>query len=361
MGLNDQLADKFIGHDVNLQRLQAEHRRILLKELKALESQIIAKLKNMAGESFTKARQTALLKQVQKTIQTGYRTIYQAHREAALAMATFDVQKIPTVVNGVVSVQMFTVGVPESVIASLLKDSVVLGAPLRKIWEQEAGALNQAFIAQMRQGILAGETTDQLIRRVRGTQAANFKDGIMNPRERAVEMRVRTSAQSILNDARWESYQANSDLIQGVQWQSVLDDRTSEICMALSGQTWDLSGNPLGDTDQPFPGPPPAHPNCRSTLVPILKSWEELTGIKGLDRAAKRELKDLPESKQASMDGQVAAKLTYEEWLGRKSQAFQEEVLGPGKYRLWKSGKISLKDLIDQRGNPLTLAQLQER
>jgi hypothetical protein len=50
--------------------------------------------------------------------------------------------------------------------------------------------------------------------------------------------------------------------------------------------------------------------------------------------------------------------LTYEEWLKRKSAAFQKEVLGPGTYRLWKATKISLRDLIDQRGSPLTLDQL---
>lgn len=360
MALNDKLTDKFIAHDVNLQRLQAEHRRVLLKELKALESQIIERLKKMTGESFTKARQRALLAQVQKTIQTGYRQIYKTHREAALEMAKFEMEKVPSIINGVVSVNVFSVGLPESVIRSLLQDNVVLGAPLRKIWEQEAGALNQAFIAQMRQGMLAGETTDELIRRVRGTQAANFKDGIMNPRERAVEMRVRTSAQSILNDARMESYKGNADIIKGVQWQSTLDDRTSDICMALSGMSWDLEGNPLDDTDQPFPGPPPAHPNCRSTLTPILRSWEELTGIKGLDKEVKRELRRLPESKQSSMDGQVAASLTYEDWLKTKPEAFQQETLGLGKFRLWKAGKISLRDLIDQRSNPLTLEQLRK-
>lgn len=68
-------------------------------------------------------------------------------------------------------VPLLAVGVPESVVHSLLKDSVVLGAPLKSLWEQEAGALNQAFISQMRQGILAGESTDELVRRVQGTRA----------------------------------------------------------------------------------------------------------------------------------------------------------------------------------------------
>jgi hypothetical protein len=33
-------------------------------------------------------------------------------------------------------------------------------------------------------------------------------------------------------------------------------------------------------------------------------------------------------------------------------------VLGPGRYKLWKEGRISFSDLIDQRGNPMTIEQL---
>jgi hypothetical protein len=45
--------------------------------------------------------------------------------------------------------------------------------------------------------------------------------------------------------------------------------------------------------------------------------------------------------------------------MSRKPATFQEEVLGPGTYRLWKAGKISLRGLIDQRGRPLSLKELQ--
>ncbi len=360
MALSDKVYGDFIAHDVNLQRLQAGQRQLLLKELKKVEEQIVAKIQKQVGESFTKARQQALLKQVRDTIQSGYRTIWKTHEGEALEMARYEAEAIPRLVNRIVKVPILSVGVPESVIDSLLKDNVVLGAPLKAIWAQEAGSLNQAFISAMRQGVLAGETTDELVRRVRGTAALNYKDGIMDPRRRAVEMRVRTSAQSILNDAALETFNANDDVIKGYQLQVVLDNRTSEICMARSGFAWNTDGSPMEgtDTDEDFPGPPPYHPNCRSRLVPIPKSWGELTGDRTLDKKISRALKNLPEGTQASMDGQVAKSLTYEDWLETKSERFQEETLGPGKYRLWKSGKISLRDLIDQRGNPLTLKQL---
>jgi hypothetical protein len=96
--------------------------------------------------------------------------------------------------------------------------------------------------------------------------------------------------------------------------------------------------------------------------VPLVKSVGQLLGgTKGaaVDRALARQVKKLPKATQASMDGQVAKAVTYEDWLLRKPATFLEEVLGPGKYRLWNAGKISLRDLIDQRGRPLSLAQLE--
>jgi len=356
--LNEKIADTFIRHDVDLQRLQADQRRLILIELRKIETKIVAKLQGMAGDSFTKARQQALLSSVRDLIKSGYQSVLTVHRAESLDMARFESAHLVTMLNAKMGASVFAIGVPDSVITSMLKDNTVLGAPLRTIWSQEAGTLTQAFISEMRQGILASETTDDLIRRVRGTKAMQYKDGIMNPRERAVEMRVRTSAQSILNDARMETYKKNSDVLNGVQWQSVLDARTSEICIALSGQSWDMEGNPLPGTEQPFPGPPPAHPNCRSTLIPIVKSIGDLLGDPSVDEEVNAEVNKIPKATQASMDGQVAGTLSYEDWLRTKPVGFQQEVLGAGKYKLWAAGKIQARDLIDQRGNPLTLAQL---
>ena len=95
---------------------------------------------------------------------------------------------------------------------------------------------------------------------------------------------------------------------------------------------------------------PSLHFGCRCALLPVTKSFEELTGIKGLD--------DIPESTRASMDGQVASSTTYLEWLGRQDATTKADILGPGRARLLEAGKISLSDLVDQRGNELTLGQL---
>jgi hypothetical protein len=108
-----------------------------------------------------------------------------------------------------------------------------------------------------------------------------------------------------------------------------------------------------------FPGPPPYHFNCRSILIPITKSWEQL--IKEAGGEVPEGLTEIGDGTQASMDGQVAGDLTYEQWLKTKPEDFQLEVLGKSKYALWKSGKLSLPQMVDMSGKPLTVAQLREK
>ena len=98
--------------------------------------------------------------------------------------------------------------------------------------------------------------------------------------------------------------------------------------------------------------PPPRHPRCRCTLVPITKSWKEL----GVDA------EEVPDSTRASFDGQVPATETYPDWLKRMEEeepGFALDVLGPKRYGWWKAGKIEFKEMV--RGNKiLTVEQLKK-
>ena len=64
---------------------------------------------------------------------------------------------------------------------------------------------------------------------------------------------------------------------------------------------------------------------------------------------------------RASMDGEVPADTTYSDFLNSKGEEFQKDVLGEGRWRLWKDGKLDLRDMLDQRGNPISLAELRRR
>lgn len=115
----------------------------------------------------------------------------------------------------------------------------------------------------------------------------------------------------------------------------------SAVCRARDGKVYPLDSGPR----------PPAHPNCRSSTVPVLKSWKEM-GIN---------LKEAPEGTRSSMNGQVPADLTYQEWLKNQSADFQDDVLGVTKGKLFRNGGLSLDRFVDRAGKELTLDQLMKR
>jgi SPP1 gp7 family putative phage head morphogenesis protein len=224
----------------------------------------------------------------------------------------------------------------------------------------------------IRQGMLRGETISQLKGRVLGQNLPGVgavgkvdlrKVPVVNrgpiwAARRNAEALVRTSVLSTANAAHLEAYRANADIMGGIEWLSTLDSRTTTQCRALDGLKWDMDGKPIGH-EMPYPGPT-AHWGCRSQTLPVTKTWEELARDAGGNTRLARELDKIPQGQRASMGGPVSGDLTYEAWLKDQPLAQQKAILGEGKWKLWSQGKLGFSDMIDQRGNPLSLKQLEE-
>lgn len=89
--------------------------------------------------------------------------------------------------------------------------------------------------------------------------------------------------------------------------------------------------------------------NCRSLLVPITLSYREL----GIDV-------DEPKGTRASDLGQIPSDTSFDSFLKRHDAEYVDNLLGPGRAQLWRDGKITLQDLLNQNGRPLSLKQLGE-
>ncbi|WP_256215349.1 minor capsid protein [Sphingobium sp. AP50] len=122
---------------------------------------------------------------------------------------------------------------------------------------QEAGRL-RALEGALQLGILQGQTTGQMVQRIRGTKAKNYSDGVLNASRNGAQTIARTATAGVQNASRLETYR-RMKTIKFVEWSSVLDSRTSDPCQSLSGKIY-----PIDDVPQA----PPIHPNCRSTLIP---------------------------------------------------------------------------------------------
>lgn len=362
----DELVDQITLHQVDLLRLEAGTQRKAKRLFKRLEEELVQTLSEVdpaspLADTFKIKRVKKLLKQVQGTVNSSFSEVENELKGDLRGVSRLEARAVASELNSTIGARIASATLPSSVIDGIVNNTLVQGSIISDWWPRSERALLQRLETEMSIGALAGEGIPSLIRRIRGTQVpgaprGTFVGGIMNTTTRDAESLARTSIQHIMNETRLESYRQNSDIIKGVQALVTLDLRTSDICISRSGGAWDLKtgapmkGSPVQIT---FPGSPPWHWNCRTTLIPITKSFEEL-GIKTKG--------EIPVGKQASMDGQIAGDLTYEQWLRRiekKKPGSAAKVLGVKKAKLWKQGKIkSLRQLVDQSGRSLTLEQL---
>lgn len=332
---NDKLFEDITERQLQILRVDATMRKEVLTELKRLEQEIVSKLTE--ADTFTQKRLRALLSDVRKSISDVYFVITKIMSDNLTELASIEVASTIKSIN----IQLATV--PLQKVIQAIKSSLINGAPSESWWKRQSEHLKERFEDEVRTGILLGETNQQILRRVRGTRDFNFTNGILNASRRDAENLVRSSVQAAANQARLSVFEENHDLIQSYRHVSTLDSRTSDVCIVRDGKRWTANDKkPIGH-NLPFMRPP-IHWNCRSTLI------AELKGVKLSDDATR-----------ASADGPVSANTTFESFLKRKGDSFADEVLGPGKAKLYRDGTISLRQLLDQSGNPLTLKELRQK
>ena len=377
----DKVAEQVVLQALNLERLKADEVKRVLSLLEDLSKDLAEKIAEadptgVGPSTYRQRRMAALFDQVNRTIKDTYRQLNKTTGNIVKGVVSAEAKAAALAINRGAYGGVMLAGLPTAAqLQAITSEVLIMGSPSKEWWGQQAGDLENRFKTQIRQGMVLGEGVDELTARIRGTKANDFKDGIMNlPKSRA-EALVRSSVQSASNAARLNTFQANADLLNGYQWLATLDGRTSDTCKARSGLRWDVDFEPVGH-DKTWSAPP-AHWNCRSTVIPWLKSFADLSKTGKVLKRTKGEKLDsyfqkaltamgfsdaskIMRRTQASLDGQVAGDLNYEAWLASKSPRFQKEVLGEARYNLFQEGKISLLDLVDQSSNPITLAQLED-
>ena len=237
-------------------------------------------------------------------------------------------------------------------IRALVSGTLVNGSKPSVWWNRQSIDFRDNFMDTMRQSARNGESLTQAITRVVGGTVDGVQvPGIMPTTRAKAGALVATAQNAVANEAALATFQENNDVIKAVTQLSTLDNRTSDICVAYSGQTWDVNTlQPIMGSSLPFNGGPPRHFNCRSRLRPVTMSFREL----GIDAD------EIPAGTRASMDGQVPSDITFNQFLRGKSKSFQDDLLGPKRANLWRNDDITLTQLVDMRGNPMTIAQLED-
>ena len=245
--------------------------------------------------------------------------------------------------NELAGFNLFSSVLPEASIERLVDSAQLEGATV-KAWNNGLNADQKKRLErELKIGVSLGETTPMLAQRIAHVLEKNKRDAT------AIAL---TGAGAIVSEIRQAFFEANADVIKCYKYQATLDTRTSELCRAYDGLTWDKDYKPIGHN---FPFRKPrvnTHFNCRSTIIPVTKSWDEL-GIEGMDSASDRT--------RSSMNGYVPQDMTFNDWLKTQSPETIEKTLGKGRAELFMQGKITMRDLITQQGRSVNLEDLAKK
>lgn len=344
MAENEDMVDKLVGHRVDVLRASQETQDRIILLLLFLGARLGALVSDadLAGAGYVRAAPKAregLIQRLYAAASVTYATIRGLLKRDTGTLAG---------VEGKFASDLVGAKEPgRSDVNGYLAGVLVHGAPLADWWAKQLSDVQHRIATEIRLGVAAREGNDKLATRLRGTSTGStvrLPDADGQRRSvmgysGGVLAGAGQNAGALVQGAFWATAHAvdagvwlDTPKVRGRQWVAVLDTRTTPGCRALHGACWDFQGKLLPDSPVrlKFPGPPPRHWNCRSTLAPLFA-------------------------------GTPAASFTYDDWLRRQSEAVQREALGVLKWKLWRDGKVSLAGLVDQSGNPLTLDALRRK
>jgi SPP1 gp7 family putative phage head morphogenesis protein len=339
--VNETLRDRGIAHAVYLERLKRQVADAIIAELKDevipdLIEKLTARLARIEARGLEAGQGTKRLQDMLTVLETtldAWATgLAKELAEKTVDIAEAEINWQDTQLQTAIPIKWDTVIPPTSVLSAALEQSPIDGVLLSEIVDRLAEGSRRSVERAIRLGIAEGESIDRITKRI-----ADATDLTVS----SAEAVARTAVGHASNMGRAVYYQDNQDIIAKVQWVATLDTSTCSRCQALDGQTFALDRGPR----------PPRHINCRCTTVPVLRPLRDL----GLDA------EDFEASTRASMNGQVPASLTYNEWLHRMPASIQDEALGPTRGRLFRAGELDVSDFVDRGGDPLTLDEIHQR
>lgn len=408
---NEQLFDRAVRHQVDVRRYTQGELRRMINYLERMDQDTASLLRDRLPKvgvesgtpvnpntGMTKAqrdRYEQLLADIRELRRAAVREMQGAFQGDMLELVKVEADFEQKLIQGAIPIAEVTAaGVTAAQVRSVVFKQPFQGKLLKEWFDgldREDGARIKAAVTD---GFVQGRTNDDIVRSIVGTRAAQYSDGVAGITRRAAQGIVRTAINAYATGSREAVWEENRDIIIGLRWTSILDGRTSAICRSRDGMVTPIGGRsvPAGVRKLvPAGARPPAHINCRSTMVPVL-DWEEMAGnrpyvtdtrtrrqreidfrARAKERAGRDKWKQLSEKQRRDLIrdqrkewsqeaiGRVPAETTYGEWLGKQPTGFQNEVLGVKKAQLFRKGGLKMEQFTDRAGNELTLDQLRSR
>lgn len=313
MSWNEDAADAVIGHRLALLRYEAGTARAMVEAYDAALADVEAERLRLealvrAGTPINAERITRLYavgNQLAARIRE-LRPLMVATTQGRLTEAAEAERRFQARLFRTMSADVHFAGVPDAAVALAVSDP--LGGSM---WADriavdlfEAQSAIRAVIAS---GMARGASMPQIARGLRemDTIAATYRGRLISI--------ARTETQRVANDVATATYEANADVLDGMQLLATLDSRTCAICAPDHNRVYAI-GAPRPDV--------PRHPRCRCFFAPVSKPWSALGFPAEMDE----------------FDGRPAEDTTFDAWLRRQPARTADEILGPTRAAMWRAG-----------------------
>lgn len=370
--------DALVRHQVYLLRVSGSVSKDITKLLNATEKDIAAKVQRaLAGQTkMSPARirkAERLLRQLKAIRSKAWDSAEKLWVDSMKELTTEEVRLLQRTVGTVVPVELDTALPSPAKLRSLVTSRPFEGRTLRS-WAKNVRRRDiERIEAQVRIGLVQGESSQAISRRIIGTARLRGRDGATQITRNNATAITRTAVNHFGNAAREEFFGENTDIFSREIFVATLDSRTTPVCRANDGKRFPVNEGPT----------PPLHFNCRSLRVAeingeaigerpekpvtqrmLLREYAQrnqlgrVTSRADLPRGHKGKFDSFAGRRTREMVGRVPAKTTYQEWLGRQSATFQDDVLGPTRGKLFRKGGLKLDRFVDRRGKQIPLADL---
>jgi SPP1 gp7 family putative phage head morphogenesis protein len=356
---NDEIQSKIIAREIKLARVEEELARkvqgTLLGLKKKVEKELTFFYPKDDGSFDIKAQQlTEFTKEIDSLIDDSYKIVKDDVFEHVNGVASSQASFIQKTVNDAFKAPLINKTLGDQTLKNYANGVFIEGTKVGDWINAGKGSNVQSDAKKnktriegiVRNGLLQGDPLKKVV-----DDVAKISD---LTRQHA-EAIARTASQTAANQVKLDVYKLNDDVINGVQWVSTLDKRTTEICIDLDAKIWVYDENgflkPSGH-GKVFPGPI-AHWRCRSTQIPVTKSFGDL------GKAPRSRLAGMPQGTRASMGGQVTETMNARQWVEKQSEATQIKMLGKKKTELLRAGKLDDRSFTNFKNEPLTLKELE--
>lgn len=202
----------------------------------------------------------------------------------------------------------------------MVRDLPFEGRDLRAWIDDLSQADVDRIVETMVTGLTQRRSRRDILVSIFGTSRMRGQDGVIQQTRNNLRDVMRTAFIHFTGQANDVMAEANEDLFPRDLYVAVLDSRTTPICRSLDGNVYPRGLGPI----------PPLHFRCRSTRVLLLP-------------------------------GEVPDRPSYQEWLRRQPESFQDSVLGKARARLFRRGGLTLDRFVDANREQFTLAELARR